>query len=1010
MHKQVQERPAMAVEAVREAFERVRQNLPLRIPVSTYRLQFNKSFRFSDARGIVPYLEELGISDIYASPYFKAQKGSMHGYDIVDHNSLNPEVGTEEDYEGLVAELRRRGMGQIMDIVPNHMSIGDSGNRWWLDVLENGPSSPYASFFDIDWDPVKEEMENKVLIPILGDQYGRVLENQELSLSFEAGAFFINYYENRLPVEPATYTQILQHRIDVLEASMGSESPQFQELLSIITALKHLPARVERDPEKITERRREKEIIKKRLLDLYEESPGFRAFLEENIKIFNGTKHVQGSFDLLDALLYSQVYRLSYWQVATAEINYRRFFDINDLAAIRMENPDVFNEVHRLVFSLIMEGKVTGLRVDHPDGLHNPKEYFRMLQEECFIHACLGALGAEEDEQSGELLRQLYRSGLEKDPGLGAPFYIVGEKILIDEEPLPEDWQIFGTTGYVFMNSVNGIFVDSANARAISNIYSRYTRSSLSFARLVYEKKKLIMNTSMSSEMNVLGHELNRISEKDRRYRDFTLNDLTDAIVELIACFPVYRTYITAEAGPSERDRFYVHTAISRAKRFSRELSPSIFEFLRTVLLLQYPDKFDEELKRQWIDFTMKFQQLTGPVMAKGLEDTVFYVYNRLVSLNAVGGNPDKFGIPVETFHSHNADRKEHWPYTLVTTSTHDSKRSEDVRARINVISELPTEWKDCLTRWSRTNKKKKTVVDGHLVPDKNEEYLFYQTLLGAWPMEPVEQAGYEDFIGRIRQYMLKAAREAKVTTSWINPNPDYEEALLNFVEGVMRNGQFLEGFGAFQQKVSHFGTFNSLSQTLLKITSPGVPDFYQGTELWSLNLVDPDNRRPLDYSVGMQALRGLKALEASIGPLDLTRELVLNRQDGRIKLYLTSKALNFRKDKKELFFDGEYIPLKAPGTYEGHVVAFVRAGGDDRAITVVPRLLAGILRADELPLADVWGDTYLALPFEKPGSRYRDVFTGRSLEVYEKDGTAALGVADILYSFPVSLLERTVQ
>jgi (1->4)-alpha-D-glucan 1-alpha-D-glucosylmutase len=1007
MNKEAQERPLATSDTVREAFEEVRRNLPLRIPVSTYRLQFNRSFRFSDARAAVPYLHSLGISDIYASPYFKAQQGSMHGYDIVDQNSLNPEVGDEEEYDGLADALKGHGMGQILDIVPNHMGIGSSGNRWWLDVLENGPSSPYASYFDIDWDPIKEELENKVLLPILGDQYGRVLENQELSLSFEAGAFLINYYEHRLPVEPATYAQILQHRTEVLEAALGSEDPHFQEFLSIITALKHLPPRSETNPEKITERLREKEIIKKRLLDLYEESPGFRTFLDENIRIFNGTKHIQGSFDLLDALLYSQVYRLSYWQVATEEINYRRFFDINDLAAIRMENPAVFSEVHRLVFNLIKEGKVTGLRVDHPDGLHNPREYFRALQEECFIQTCLGALGAEGDEQAEGQMREFYRSELGKDPGLGRPFYIVGEKILIDGETLPEDWQIFGTTGYVFMNSVNGLFVDSANARAIDNIYSRYTRSRLSFERLVHEKKELIMRTSMSSEMNVLGHELNRISEKDRRYRDFTLNDLTDAIVELIAFFPVYRTYITA-AGPSERDRFYVNTAIARAKRYSRELSPSIFEFLRSVLLLEYPDKFDEERKRQWLDFTMKFQQLTGPVMAKGLEDTVFYVYNRLVSLNAVGGNPDRFGIPVETFHGHNSERNERWPHTLITTSTHDSKRSEDVRARINVISELPEEWKDCLKRWSRTTKKNKAVLEGQLVPDRNEEYLLYQTLLGAWPIGPEGQAGHDDFRQRIKQYMIKAAKEAKVNTSWINPNPDYEAALLGFVDGVMQNSQFLEDFREFRQKVSHFGAFNSLSQTLLKITSPGVPDFYQGTELWDLSLVDPDNRRPVDYSLGIRALSNLRALEAGIGPLELTRELVLNWQDGRIKLYLTSKALNLRKDKKGLFFDGEYIALKAGGSYGEHLVAFVRAKGGERAITVVPRLLAGLLKPGELPLADVWGDSYIALPFDKPGSAYRDIFSGRTIRTVEKDGGAALGVSDLLYSFPVSLLERT--
>jgi|Deesub1362A_J573_1020465.scaffolds.fasta_scaffold00168_22 (1->4)-alpha-D-glucan 1-alpha-D-glucosylmutase len=995
-------------ERIKEIFEQVASNLPPRLPVSTYRVQFNNQFRFSDAKAIIPYLHALGITDIYASPYFAAQKGSMHGYDITDHNRLNPELGTNQDYEDFTAELKQHGMGQILDIVPNHMSIEGNENKWWTDVLENGPSSPYASFFDIDWKPVKEELENTVILPILGDQYGRVLENQELKLVFEKGSFFIDYYSHRLPVDPTTYTHVLTHRVDDLEASLGNKNQHFQELLSILTALKHLPGRTETDHEKITERQREKEIIKKRLWNLYNECPEFKTFIDKNVRIFNGEKNVPESFELLDALLSAQVYRLAFWQVATEEINYRRFFDINNLAAIRMEDPEVFRKTHRLIFRLIREGKVTGLRIDHPDGLYNPTEYFRRLEEGCFIQMCMGMLNtAEATEDLEEKFRQLYRRNLAKDQRLKIPFYTVGEKILIDDECIPENWPIFGTTGYVFMNSVNGVFVNPANVKALDNIYSRFIGSKMSFSSLLYEKKKLIMKTSMSSEINVLGHSLNRISEKDRHYRDFTLNNLIDAIVEVIAFFPVYRTYIDGSA-VNDRDRHYIETAVARAKRHNRALSSSIFDFLRDILLLQYSDKLDEEGKKECLAFTMKFQQLTGPVMAKGLEDTVFYVYNRLVSLNEVGGNPDRFGTTVETFHKQNKERGKRWPYTIIATSTHDSKRSEDVRARINVLSELPSEWKENLMKWSRINKKKKSILDGQHVPDKNEEYLFYQTLIGAWPVHPMDKAEYETFKQRIKQYMLKAVREAKVNTNWINPNLDYENALIKFIEAVMDSEYFLEEFTPFQRKVSHYGMFNSLSQTLLKITSPGIPDFYQGTELWNLSLVDPDNRSPVDYSIRAKMLEELKKLESETEPEKLSFELTRNKEDGRIKLYLTYKALNFRKANRELFHNGEYIPLQATGNNSAHILAFARAKGASTALTIVPRLLTGCLKSYELPLGDIWKDTYLLLPEEMAGSAYRNIFTGQTITPIEHEGKNVITLSDVFSSFPVALLENS--
>ena len=584
-------------EAVREIFNKVSKSLSefRRIPIATYRLQFNCQFRFLDAKSIISYLHELGISDIYASPYLEAKKGSLHGYDILDHHHLNPEIGTEKEYDEFVEELKKYKMGQILDIVPNHMSIAEDENIWWMDVLENGPSSGYADFFDIDWKPVKDELENKVLIPVLGDQYGRILENQELRLKFEEGAFFINYFERKFPVAPSSYRRILEYRIDELKKKMGGDHSHLQELLSIITALEHLPPRTEKNGERMLERRREKEIIKRRLWELHTRSDEVRFFIDENVRIFNGEKGNPRSFDLLDELLNDQVYRLSHWQVATEEINYRRFFDINELAAIRAEAPRVFQETHQIIFKLVREGKVTGLRVDHPDGLYNPTEYFYRLQRGCFVQFCLRAMGKENEPVLEERIGRLYDEEISETPSslLRLPFYIVGEKILIKSERMPEDWPIFSTTGYVFLNSVSGIFVDMGKAKAFDDIYSRFIRAKVDYQDLIYEKKKLIMLTSMPSEINTLGHYLNRISEKNRHTRDFTLNSLTTAVMEVIACFPVYRTYVT-ESGVNEIDRRHIGQAISRAKRKNPALSATIFDFLENILLLRFPEGLNE--------------------------------------------------------------------------------------------------------------------------------------------------------------------------------------------------------------------------------------------------------------------------------------------------------------------------------------------------------------------------------------------------------------------------------
>ncbi|MBL0226834.1 MAG: malto-oligosyltrehalose synthase [Geobacteraceae bacterium] len=986
----------------------------LRVPSATYRLQFNSGFRFSDAREILPYLHRLGISDIYASPYFKAREGSLHGYDILDQNSLNPEVGSEDEYEELIAELKRKNMGQILDIVPNHMCVEGSGNSFWMDVLENGPSSTYASFFDIDWHPVKQELENKVLIPILGDQYGTVLENGDLHLTFEEGSFFVHYYEHRLPIIPKTYSNILMLNIEVLEQELSSAAPQYQELMSIITSLSHLPPVTEKNPGLIAERYREKEVVKRRLWTLYQNSSAVRTYIDGNLAAFNGTKGDPRSFDLLDTLLRDQVYRISHWRVATEEINYRRFFDINSLGAIRVEDPVVFEKTHQLIFKLIETGKITGLRIDHADGLRDPKDYIRRLQSDCFIRM----YGTSEDAGSGEgdaraVAKGKYGQVIAAAPSY-KPFYILGEKILLKAEKLPDSWQVFSTTGYDYANQVNGLFVDTSNAKVFESLYTRFLQHRVDFHQAVYDKKKLVMQVAMSSEINTLGHYLNRISEQSRHTRDFTLNSLIKSIVEVIAFFPVYRTYINS-FDVTERDRQYIESTVGRAKRQNPAISASVFDFIQNVLTLRFPDNIHEDLKTAWLDFVMRFQQITGPVMAKGVEDTAFYLYNRLVSLNEVGGSPERFGITLEAFHGQNIERGKSRPLAMLATSTHDTKRSEDVRARINVLSEIPEQWREGLSRWGRHNRKVKMIVDGKPAPTRNEEYLLYQTLVGTWPHCSPGNGEFIEFRSRIKEYMLKAMREAKVHTSWISPNQLHEDAVMYFIDTILTestHNTFLQDFATFQKLTSACGIFNSLSQTLLKITSPGVPDFYQGNELWDFSLVDPDNRRQVDYRLRKELLDELLVKESTDGLLDTAREVVTTREDGRIKLHLTCKALNFRRENRELFESGRYLPLAVEGACLEHVCAFERSGNGRSFMVVVPRFYSRLIQdCNGLPLGpEVWQDTRIIQSFDFAGSRFRNIFTGQVLTLAQKGEQLSLSLQDILSIYPVALLEKIEQ
>jgi (1->4)-alpha-D-glucan 1-alpha-D-glucosylmutase len=797
----------------------------MRVPVSTYRLQFNRGFRFVDAIGIVDYLHDLGITDVYASPILKARPGSTHGYDVIDPTQINPEIGTPEEFDQLVGALHAKGMGLILDIVPNHMAAS-TYNPWWFDILEKGQDSPCAMFFDVNWE------SKKVLLPILGKPYGEALDDNELVLNIENGRPVLQYYDHKLPI------------------AAGAENMSVDHVLS------------------------------------------------------------------------RQHYRLAFWRKAADSINYRRFFDISDLVALRAEREDVFRATHGYILKLVNEGKVTGLRIDHIDGLLDPKGYLDRLPEQ----------------------------------------YVVTEKILAGNEHVPCDWRAHGTTGYDFLDFLNGVFIDRQGFHKLENIYSEFVQCSSTFTDVFRERKRQVMRELFPGEVNALVNRFSKLAEDDRHARDLTIEELKEALVSVTACLPVYRTYIRDQK-ISETDRAYIEDAIAAAGE-----GPA-FDFLHRVLLVD-PAWYLQHRKTDYLDFAMRWQQFTGPLMAKGLEDTTFYVHNPLISVNEVGGDSNGpecyFGI--EEFHRRNLTRHARWPVTMNATSTHDTKRSEDVRARINVLSEFPDEWKSCLYRWSRW-----TATGG--VPSPNEQVLIFQSMLGAWPVER----------DRLKQYVTKALREGKTHSSWINIHEDYERRVLSFVDSLYTNERFLKDFEKFQKKLAYFGTVSSLSQVVLKTTSPGVPDFYQGTDIWDLSLADPDNRRPVDFTFRMEMLQALKK-QTNL------QQLVRLWSDGRLKLYLTWKLLNFRRRHPDLFLEGEYVPLPVTGPGANHIIAFARRRRHEWCVIVVPRLLAKLGRRH-----NVWQGTSIQLPAEAP-SDWVSVLT-------DEEVPAASDVHSLFAILPVAVL-----
>ena len=876
--------------------------------LATYRVQLRAEFGFDAAAGIADYLRELGVSHLYASPYLQAGKGSTHGYDVLDHTRTSDELGGATAHARLCQSLTEQGLGQVLDVVPNHMSIASRENVWWWDVLENGQSSRYAAYFDVDWQPLEAKLHNTVLLPILGDHYGRVVEAGEIVLKRTGGSFTFHYHDHVMPVAPRSLNDLL------VQAARRAES---DELEFIADSLENLPHATETDWASITRRHRDQDVLRNLLVRLCDEQPKVALAIDQVVEQINAS-----SADL-DVLLDRQNYRLAFWRTAGQELDYRRFFDINSLVSMRMELEQVFRDTHELVLQWVRQGALDGLRVDHPDGLRDPAQYFQRLHE------------------------------------TAPETWIIAEKILEPGETLPDDWPVAGTTGYDFLNRLGGLLVDSSGEPAINDVYSRFTGLSVDYLSMVHEKKHLVLRQLFASDINRLTSLLVSICERRKRYRDYTRRELNAMIREVIACFPVYRTYARAETGEvGEHDVEYVNQAIESAKVHRPEIDADLIDLLRELLLLHVRGDLESEM-------VMRFQQHTGPVMAKGVEDTVFYNYNRLTALNEVGGDPGRFGLSIAQFHDECRVIQENWPRTMTTTTTHDTKRSEDVRARISLLAEIPEAWGEAVERWGAGNARHKR--DGW--PDRNIEYLLYQTLVGAWPIDEA----------RVNAYLLKAAREAKAITSWNDPKPEYEESLSRFVGALYADAQFMGSLEGFVRPLIAPGRVNSLAQVLIKLTAPGIPDIYQGNELWDLSLVDPDNRRPVDYDVRRRLLGELQ---------NLSPEEILARSDeGLPKLWVTRQSLALRARRPECFGpEGGYFPLIPGGTRGEHLIAFARG---ENCVAVAPRF--------PLRLQGRWEDTTLDLP----RGHWRNEFTGESV------GEGRNLAVELFRRFPVALLSR---
>jgi (1->4)-alpha-D-glucan 1-alpha-D-glucosylmutase len=905
--------------------------------VATYRVQLHPGFGFEDAAAIAGYLSELGVSHLYASPYLQAAPGSTHGYDVVDPTRLNRELGGRDGYDHLGAALEAAKLGQVLDVVPNHMAITGRDNAWWWDVLENGPSSIYASYFDVDWDPPESKLRNMVLLPILGDHYGRAIESGQLQVAREGGSFVVEYYDHAAPIAPRSLDALLEaaaRRLpdpdqdqdkdgDSGDQQQNSTSPRAQ-LESIATAFGRLPHSWATDRESVRERHRDKEILRARLAELGQTEPEVADAIDAEVAAVNADP------DALDALLERQNFRLAWWRTAGQELDYRRFFDITTLVGLRVEDDQVFADSHRLVLEFLREGVLDGIRIDHIDGLRDPASYLARLAE-------------------------------------AAPrAWIVVEKILQFGETPPVTWPVAGTTGYDWLNLAGGLAVDPSGEGPLLESYAGFIDQPVDFDEIVYLSKRQVMADALAADVSRLAALLVGICERHRRYRDYTRRDLADAVTELLASFPVYRTYAAVGASPAEADTAHIAAAVAAVKARRPDLDGELIDFLQDLLLLRHAGEQEQE-------FALRFQQISGPVMAKGVEDCACYRYVPLVSLNEVGGDPSRFGVEPATFHARCLAAHQARPMTMLASSTHDTKRSEDVRARIALLSEVPSEWSAAVNGWSALNESHRR--DGW--PDRNTEWLLYQTLLGAWPIDAERAAAY----------MEKATREAKVHTSWVDPVPAYDDAVRAFVTAILADPAFVAEFETWVARLVRPGWVNSLANKLLTLTGPGVPDLYQGSELWDLSLVDPDNRRPVDFALRRRLLDD--------GRTDPEEVWAAEDGTGAAKLLVVTRALRLRQAHPEWFGpgpSGRFQPLLAEGGAAEHAVAFVRGG---RAITIVPRLVLGLERRGG------WGDTTINLP---PGIWHNEFDAARVAM------TGTVAVADLLAGFPVALLSQNVE
>jgi (1->4)-alpha-D-glucan 1-alpha-D-glucosylmutase len=948
---------------------------------ATYRLQLTNKFGFADAEAITPYLHKLGISHIYASPVFEARPGSLSGYDTCDFSRISPELGGEEAFHSLVNALHRKGMGLIIDFVPNHMSAHPQWNRWWRSVLANGPSSSVSEYFDVDWNPVNSNLHGKVLLAILGRQYGDVLESGEMRIAYRDGEFCLLYGDCNLPLNPRQMKVLLRHRWQEAREASGIGDATRQEFESILFHMDHIPSYQEAGLMARADRERETAIVTRRLIQAMQASPALRDHLGRVIEEYNGIPGRPESFDLLHELLEQQPYRLSYWRTAMQEINYRRFFDINDLIGLRMEYEPLFRAAHVKLIELAEKGAIDGVRLDHIDGLLDPQQYLLHLR----------AVTAKSAK----------------------PLYLIVEKILARQEWLSPDWPVDGATGYEYLALLNGLWVEERNLPEIDQIYLYFRERRKPDRDAVYHAKKLITASSMASELNVLAHELNLLSEENRRSRDFTLDGLQEALREVVACFPVYRTYISAQ-GFSATDEMAIDEAIGQARRRNPSIDYSIFEFIRGhICPVRQPEEPEENFAKR-LRFAMKFQQYTSPVQAKGMEDTVFYRYSPLASLNEVGTGTGRRATTPQEFHDANIHRMERWPNAMLTTSTHDTKRGEDARMRIHVLTELPEEWKSNLLQWSQVNERAKALVNGHPAPDRGDEYLYYQTLLGMWP--PRQKVPEDDTVARMKAFMNKALKEAKVHTSWVNPSNEYDDAVEKFTEQTLRGASssaFLASFVPFAERIATLAAWGSVSQIALKLMSPGVADTYQGGELWDLSLVDPDNRRPVDYDTRRQRLDALTKhiVGPHLSPEERSRavaEICQSWWTGDVKLFYVAQGLRLREKEPDLLLRGGYHPLRAEGENAEHLVAFAREYDGKILLTVATRWFASLL-SKPAALQDLKKNlqqTFIEIPAAESSNRSRpmnftNVLTGAAVHAENVNGMMRLRAAEVLGTLP---------